>query len=162
MSSWRLSRENWTSLSCPWMFVDCITTPLESCLPFNWRKEYPLWVHTLHFLDVDANKLGRILTMTKKSPKNGLLQLLYRKYCYSTLLASSCTELDASVKKGRWLPNEKKLCQKFLLNFFGKLFFCCDIGLTLFSVLLRLYSLRLIIHERMLTKPLAFYEFGCD
>ena len=100
--------------------------------------------------------------MTKKSPKNCLLQVLYWKYCYSNLLASSCSELDPSVKKGRWLPNEKKLCQKYLFDFFGKLLFRWDIGLTLFGVLLHLYSLRLIIHERMLTKPLAFYEFGCD
>ena len=159
MSSWRLSRESWTSLSHSWMFADCIAPPLESCLPFNRREECPLWVHTLHFLDVDANKLGRILTMTKKSPKNCLLQLLYRKYCYSSLFTSSYPELDASVKKGRWLPNEKKLCQKFLFDFFGKLLFRWDVGLTLFSVLLRLYSLRVIIQERMLTKPLAFYEF---
>ena len=140
-----LSCGSWTSLSHSWMFVDCIAPPLKSCLQFNRREECPLWVRTLHFLDVDANKLGRILTMTKKSPKNCLLQLLYRKYCYSNLLASSCPELDASVKKGRWLPNEKKLCQKFLFDFFGKLLFRWDVGLTFLSVLLRLCSLRLII-----------------
>ena len=162
MSSRRLSRESWTSLNYPWVFVDCIAPPLESRLPFNLREEHHLWVHTLHFLDVDANKLGRIVTMTKKSPKNCLLQLLYRKYCYSTLFTSSCSELDASVKKGRWLPNEKKLCQKYLFDFFGKLLFRWDIGLTFLSMLVCLCSFRLIIHERMLTKPLAFYEFGCN